>query len=155
MFVVDNLMTVDLSGEDYYRAQSKFMGKIVDLAHETNAHIHVVAHRRKGGADKKSRGDNDDVSGSADLTNRPDNVFSVSRMDGVEDYPFAAKLEIQANRAFGASGAIGMNFDAPSRRYYIRNANWHCGWEHAAMHLSQMELQEVTGADAENPFMEV
>jgi len=128
-FVVDNLMTVDLTGDDYYRAQSRFMGRLVDLAHVTGAHVHLVAHRRKGGADKKGRGDNDDVSGSGDLTNRPDNVFGVSRMDAVEDYPYEAKLEVQANRTFGYTGEIGLHFDPKSRRYYIHNPNWLCGWE--------------------------
>lgn len=154
MFVLDNLMTVDLSGEDYYRAQSRFMGQLVDLAHATGAHVHLVAHRRKGGADKKGRGDNDDVSGSGDLTNRADNVFGVARMDTVEEYPFDAKLEVQANRTFGATGDIGLNFDPKSRRYYVGNPNWVCGWEHDETAANQESLfHEITGEDSENPFL--
>lgn len=148
-FVVDNLMTVDLPGEDYYRAQSRFVGQLVDFAHETHAHVHLVAHRRKGGTQKGSKGDSDDVSGSGDITNRADNTFAVSRVDD-EGSPFDAKLEVLANRGFGASGIINLNFDVRSRRYYMNDVNWSCGWETAA--APQMSFQELTGKDAETPF---
>lgn len=128
VFVVDNLMTVDLPGEDFYRAQSRFVGQLMDLAHETGAHIHLVAHRRKGGAAKGGKGDSDDVSGSADITNRPDNVFAVSRITD-EESPFDASLEVQQNRDFGSTGIINLKFDPRSRRYYQCNVNWLCGWE--------------------------
>ena len=149
VFVVDNLMTIDLDGADYYRAQSRFTGQLVDFAHETKAHVHLVAHRRKGGTAKGTRGDSDDVSGSADITNRADNTFAVSRIEE-EDSPFDAKLEILANRDFGCTGAINLKFDPRSRRYYSTNANWHCGWEDAPI---QQTFTEVTGMEAENPFL--
>lgn len=149
VFVVDNLMTVDLAGEDYYRAQSRFTGQLVDFAHETKAHVHLVAHRRKGGTGKGSKGDSDDVSGSADITNRADNTFAVSRITD-KDSPFDAQLEVLANRDFGATGIINLNFDIRSRRYYASNVNWRCGWE--SSETSQQTMTELTGADAENPF---
>jgi len=150
VFVVDNLMTVDLAGEDYYRAQSRFTGQLVDFAHETKTHVHLVAHRRKGGTAKGSRGDSDDVSGSGDITNRADNTFAVSRITD-EDSPFDAQLEVLANRDFGATGVINLNFDVRSRRYYASNVNWRCGWE--SQEPMQQTFTELTGADAENPFL--
>ena len=149
VFVVDNLMTVDLAGEDYYRAQSRFTGQLVDFAHETRTHVHLVAHRRKGGTGKGSRGDSDDVSGSGDITNRADNTFAVSRNTD-EESPFDAQLEVLANRDFGATGVINLNFDVRSRRYYASNVNWRCGWE--SQEPMQQTFTELTGADAENPF---
>lgn len=128
MFVVDNLMTLDLPGEDYYRAQSRFVGQLVDFAHETKAHVHLVAHRRKGGAGKGGKGDSDEVSGSGDITNRADNTFAVSR-DMDDGSPFDAALEVLANRDFGETGILHLKFDARSRRYYSHNPNWLCGWE--------------------------
>lgn len=151
VFVVDNLMTVDLIGDDYYRAQSRFVGQLVDFAHETSGHVHLVAHRRKGGAGKGSKGDNDDVSGSGDITKRADNVFSVSR-DEDDDSPWDASLEVQANRDFGETGIINLKFDKRSRRYYQGNVNWICGWESSAKADAQMQFQELTGEDAETPF---
>ena len=151
VFVVDNLMTVDLAGEDYYRAQSRFVGQLVDFAHETGGHVHLVAHRRKGGAGKGAKGDNDDVSGSGDITKRADNVFAVSR-DEDENSPWDAALEVQANRDFGETGIIHLKFDPRSRRYYQGNVNWMCGWEKESAEQDQMQFTELTGKDAENPF---
>lgn len=148
-FVLDNLMTVDLTGEDYYRAQSRFVGQLVDFAHETNAHVHLVAHRRKGGAAKGAKGDSDDVSGSGDITNRTDNTFAVSRSTDDAD-PFDAKLEVLANRTFGETGVINLNFDVRSRRYYSTHANWTCGWENSA---PQATLYEDPSPDPNNPFL--
>ena len=62
-----------------------------------------MAHRRKSGTDKK-RGDSDDVSGSADITNRADNTFAVSRVTD-EELPFDAQLEVLANRTLSAPPA--------------------------------------------------
>ena len=148
-FVLDNLMTVALPGEDKYSAQSAFVGRLVDFAHETGAHVHLVAHRRKGGTQKGGKGDSDDVSGSADITNRADNTFAVSRIDDDES-PFDAALEVQANRTFGATGIIHLKFDPRSRRYYQGNVNWKSGWEDTAP--LQQTFTELTGKDAENPF---
>lgn len=152
VFVVDNLMTVDLSGEDYYRAQSRFTGQLVDFAHETNAHVHLVAHRRKGGTVKGAKGDSDDVSGSGDITNRADNTFCVSRTAEGES-PFDSTLEVLANRDFGATGVIGMKFDTRSRRYYSQNVNWTCGWEKACTELPQQSIfYELQEDDPDDPF---
>lgn len=148
-FVLDNLMTVDLPGEDYYRAQSRFVGQLVDFAHETSAHVHLVAHQRKGGAAKGGKGDSDDVSGSGDITNRADNVFRVSRSTDDDD-PFDAKLEILANRSFGETGSVGLKFDIRSRRYYQGNVNWKCGWE--ALRAAQVAFECFAEDDPDNPF---
>ncbi len=148
VFLLDNLMTVSLPGDDKYNAQSAFVGQLVDFAHASGGQVHLVAHRRKGGTDKR-RGDSDDVSGSADITNRADNTFAVSRITD-EDSPFDAALEVLANRTFGATGIINLKFDPRSRRYYQGNVNWKCGWEDTA--APQQTFTELTGKDAENPF---
>lgn len=148
-FVLDNLMTVSLPGEDKYDAQSRFVGSLVDFAHETHAHVHLVAHQRKSGAQKQGKGNSDEVSGSGDITNRADNVFAVSRSASDED-PFDAYLEVLANRDFGETGSIGMKFDPRSRRYYTGNLNWKCGWEQSA---AQATIYEDTELDPDNPFL--
>ena len=150
VFLLDNLMTVSLPGEDKYNAQSAFVGDLVDFAHASGGQVHLVAHRRKSGTDKK-RGDSDDVSGSADITNRADNTFAVSRVTD-EDSPFDAQLEVLANRTFGATGIIDLKFDPRSRRYYQNNANWRCGWESGPAG-PQQTIKELSGKDAENPFL--
>ena len=149
-FVLDNLMTVSLPGEDTYKAQSLFVGQLIDFAHETGAHVHLVAHRRKASTGKGGKGDSDDVSGSGDITNRADNLFAVAR-DLDEDSPFDARLEVLLNRDFGETGVIPLKFDTRSRRYYQGNVNWICGWEDAAG--IQQTFEELPGEDPDNPFL--
>lgn len=125
VFVVDNLMTVELPGEDHYRAQSRFVGQLVEFARQTGAHVHLVAHLRKAGRD--SRRDSDDVSGSADITNRADNTLCVCREELT--CPWQATLRVLKNRDFGETGEVHLKFDPMSRRFYQKHANWPCGWE--------------------------
>ena len=125
VFLLDNLMTVELKGEDFFRAQSRFVGKLVEFAHKTGAHVHLVAHLRKGGG--PGRRDGDDISGSADIANRADNTICVSRENIT--CPFQAELRVLKNRDFGETGAVRLKFDTRSRRFYQENPNWKCGWE--------------------------
>lgn len=146
IFVIDNLMTVSLPGENKYDAQSAFVGSLVDFAHETNAHVHLVAHKRKSSAEKK-RGDSDDVSGSSEITNRADNLFGVSRVND-ENSPYDAQLEVILNRGYGETGFINLKFDPRSRRYYSQNPNWPCGWESVPQ-----QFIELKNDDPNNPFI--
>lgn len=77
MFILDNLMTMDLSvyDRDEYKAQTKFIISLENLSKELQVHIHVVMHPRKAiGYIRKS-----DISGSSNLTNAADNIFIVHR----------------------------------------------------------------------------
>ena len=76
--VVDNLMTamMSISGDDYYRAQEIFAAKLKMLAVKRNCVIHLIAHPRKV---MGSNLGNDDVGGSAAITNLADQVIMVSR----------------------------------------------------------------------------
>ena len=123
-FVVDNLMTVELPEKEYYRAQGQFVGRLTDFAHETGAHVHLVAHRRKG----QGKGEADDVCGSAEITNRADNVFQISR-ESLLDVTCDATLTILSNRDFGVTGELPLRFDPVSRRFYSGMGDWKAGWE--------------------------
>lgn len=93
---IDNLMTaldVDLK-DDMYRAQSKFIKRLKVIAVKYNIVVLIVAHPRK----TQSNIENDDVSGSGDITNRVDVVMAYSRTDG-EDCD--SKLSILKNRLTG------------------------------------------------------
>lgn len=91
---IDNLMTaLDINvGDDLYRAQSLFVRKLKTLAIKYNVAILLVAHPRKSSGSF----DNDDVSGSGDITNRVDVVMSYSR--SVDDN---GELRISKNRLLG------------------------------------------------------
>lgn len=124
VFVVDNLMSVDLGGGDVFQAQSRFVGRLQEFARREKVHVHLTAHCRKN-----SRGGGcDEVSGSGDITNRADNILRICRDKGADR---DAVLSVLDNREYGARGDIPLRFHAPSRRFYEpgQGADWPCGWE--------------------------
>ena len=97
LICLDNLMTaIDVGmNEDLYRAQSKFVGRLAKIAKNYNVVIILVAHPRKS----KEGFTNDDVSGSADITNKVDVVMSYCRIAGGEENE--RQLKITKNRLTG------------------------------------------------------
>lgn len=121
VFLLDNIMTAELRNEStlgFYRAQSVFTGRLVAFCKRLNVHVHLVAHPRK--TDNKSNFGSDDVSGSGDITNRADNVFKVERIpeDKLVEKGYSSILTIMKNRESGAQGAIPLDFNEPSRRFF-------------------------------------
>jgi twinkle protein len=132
VFLIDNLMTTAFGGSerDFYRKQSEFVGRMVDFAHEHDVHVHLVAHPRKTEGSRLSRLD---VSGSADITNRADNVFSMWRPPLEERAPDDADctVTILKNRFSGRQDeALLLKFDPDSRRFCMKTetAHWQYGW---------------------------
>ena len=151
-FLVDNLMTTDFSTSDerdYYRRQSNFVGQLADFAKRNGVHVHLVAHPRKF---DKSRGiAADDVGGSSGVTDRADNVFSLSRVppESVSRAGCDCILDVLKNRADGVSGRYSLNFEPKSRRYYRPDSgdpDKKFGWE-----PQQQEFPEVPAATGD-PF---
>lgn len=138
VIAIDNLMTAlesIVNQNDLYLGQSQFVGKLKKLAMKYNVCIIVVAHPRKAVyATKKNRElDNDDVSGSADVTNKADVVMTCSRdkeQDGVNH------IQILKNRLFGrlrvGKNDIRLLFSEKSRRMYVdplTDGKKRYGWE--------------------------
>ena len=118
VFLVDNLMTSNFdtgkSENDYYRAQSNFVGELIHFAKTYNVHVHLVAHPNKG----KGKLEKESVSGTGDITNRADNAFSVER---VTDPTLGcdAIINIMKNRSDGVQDLeIGLSFDPDSKRFW-------------------------------------
>lgn len=124
VFLIDNLMMTGFSdgNRDFYHAQSEFVGKVVDFAHKYDVHVHVVAHPRKvSGTVQKI-----DISGSGDITNRADNVFSVARIGKDEKdmklMDCNTRLDILKNRFSGKQDiTIGLKFEPESKRFYEKS----------------------------------
>lgn len=178
VFLVDNIMTAQLSDAaalGYWQAQSAFTGRLVAFAKGRGVHVHLVAHPRK--TDKRL--DADDVGGSADITNRADNVLKVERVvDGrVEEKGFHMLLTVLKNREFGALPCVKLNFDPASRRFFpAGTGNGRAfSWEQAERagstaaryaaqgraikqknrnRAQQAQFQELEGGDEDNPFAE-
>jgi len=137
VIAIDNLMTAlesIMNQNDLYLGQSQFVGKLKKLAMKYNVCIIVVAHPRKAVyASKKARElDNDDVSGSADVTNKADVVLTCSRDKEVD---MINHVQILKNRLFGRQ-RIGKNdikllYSEKSRRMYTNKeyGDMKYGWE--------------------------
>lgn len=151
VFLVDNLMTTTFAGSerDFYRKQSDFVGKMVEFAHKHECHVHVVAHPRKVEG-KLSRLD---VSGSGDITNRADNVFSLYRQPTSEQKPGdpAAQLLVLKNRFSGRQDAVvRLDFLADCRRFYMhgKGDGWTPGWRRPD---EAPDLESSLGRPVEDP----
>lgn len=121
MILIDNLMTAMEEGaetnEALYRKQSGFVGKLAKIAKRLNVIIILVAHPRKTVFDRQIS--NDDVSGSADITNKASIVMSYSRVinkEKQEPDPTERKLEITKNRLTGKLGTVSMFYSDGSKR---------------------------------------
>lgn len=118
VFLIDNLMTTITAdnGNDFYRKQSEFVGRAIDFAKKFDAHVHIVAHPRKtSGCLTKM-----DVSGSGDITNRPDNVLAVHRLtpEEREQEGYDARADIFKNRLFGWQDiGVRLMFDDNCKRF--------------------------------------
>lgn len=149
LVLLDNLMTaLDVGmSVDLYRAQSKFVDKLVKMAKRQQVAVILVVHPRKNssGAD-----DNDSVSGSADITNKVDVVMTYKRD---KDLPENQRLlTISKNRLTGklATGkkALTLYYDETSKRISDTAASFTApyGWEEDTdgfISIDQIEQMEI------------
>ena len=137
VLAIDNLMTALESIQnqnDLYLGQSQFVGRLKKIAMKYNVCIIVVAHPRKAVyASKRNRElVNDDVSGSADVTNKADVVLTCARdkeQDGINT------IQILKNRIYGkhriGDNAIQVMYSEKSRRMFMNDGTEKIkyGWE--------------------------
>lgn len=115
--VIDNLMTaMDFSaGTDLNQAQSLFVKNLAKLAKKYNIIIILVAHPRKGSV-LSSKITNDDISGTANITNLCDTVISYARPK--KDEEGDRVMTVLKNRMTGRIDATGfpLYFEQRTRR---------------------------------------
>jgi len=145
VFLVDNMMTARFSTSresDFYRAQSNFVGRLVEFAKKYEVHVHLVAHPRKTDGRTLT---NDDIGGSGDVTNRADNVFSLERLSEADaaQKGYNTVLRVLKNRACGRELALALCFDGASRRFYRPGKVRKYGWES----MEQEEIGEIGVSD--------
>lgn len=165
VFLVDNIMTASLkeaAALGYWQAQSAFTGRLVAFAKGHGVHVHLVAHPRK--TDKRLEAD--DVGGSADITNRADNVLKVERVreERIQEAGYSTMLTVLKNREFGAMPKVELDFNPESRRFYpatsldTREFSWEMVKEGGDAHQGfdsqghQVEFRELQGGDNDLPF---
>lgn len=128
---IDNLMTAMETvqeNDQLYLAQSNFVGQLKKIAVKYDVVVILVAHPRKS----KLEFDNDDVAGSADITNKADVVMSYERIEN--DDTCDSKLSITKNRLFGKYAtkdkAIKLCYSERTKRIFPYGLYpRHYGWE--------------------------
>lgn len=129
--LLDNLMTaIDLEetpGTDKYERQSVFIKKLSRVALRHDAIILLVAHKRKNNF---SSNENDEVSGSGDITNLALITLAYEKGKDLDDSQ--RLLKVSKNRLFGRVNTSGwiLDFDEKSKRIYGHgdDVNKDFGW---------------------------
>ena len=114
VFIIDNLMILEMNSIDEYKAQSEAVKKLKAFAKKYNAIVHLIAHPRKSLNEEITK---DDVAGSANITNLADYVTILER-NFKEDREYDAKLSIVKNRHTGVNASVALKFDIDRKRFY-------------------------------------
>ncbi len=107
--LIDSLMKLGISPDDY-GAQKRMVDAIQQVAHKSQAHIHLVAHARKGSGDNAIAGLHD-VKGASEIADMAENVLFVWRnkekeISGKSPEQPDCILKVEAQR--NGDGWIGM-----------------------------------------------
>jgi twinkle protein len=118
--VIDSLMKC-VRGEDSYNEQKDFVNALCAIAQDTEMHIHLVHHMRKG-ADENHVGGKFDLKGSGSITDQVDNVFIVFRNKKEVTIDDPHGLLICAKQRNGEwEGRIPLWFDKQSQQYMVED----------------------------------
>lgn len=82
-FVIDNLAKCGFA-EDDYNGQKDFVDRLTDFAKETESHVLLLLHMRKG-RDESQQAGKMDIKGTGALTDMVDNVLIIWRNKGKEE----------------------------------------------------------------------
>lgn len=133
VFLIDNLMMVDLEcdSESRLQAEKKFIKDLINFAKRFNVLVFLVAHPRKTGEIMVTK---EDISGSSDIVNLAHMVFGVHRYSdkervgeednrgnfrrGKEPIKYESVIEVLKNRITGLVPKVELFFDYPSYRFY-------------------------------------
>lgn len=127
-FVIDSLMMTDVpeDGPGSMTAQKAAVQKLADFAKRHGAHVHLVAHPRKGRDESQAPGKLD-VAGSSKITDGADNVFTVwsarkEDADSDDDKPDGC-LELQKQRNGDVQHRkLWLFFHRPSMQFCVSSA---------------------------------
>ena len=120
--LIDSLMKCGV-GSDDYNGQKKLVDAIQQVAHNSNVHIHLVAHSKKGSSDEKMGGLHD-VKGASEIADMAENVIFVWRnkqkelgSGKAEEPDCVVKVESQRN-GDGWIGVVNLYFRKNNFTFY-------------------------------------
>jgi hypothetical protein len=106
-FVVDSMMRLRL-GVDDYTAQKVAVDRLVAFARTYDAHVHLVAHPRKGASDHQGV-DKAAIKGTSEITDLAHNVIVVTRHES------HSTIEVLKHREHGTLGRVAVTVDPDSK----------------------------------------
>lgn len=116
--LIDSLMKCGISPEDYGK-QKHLVDAVQQIAHRSKAHVHLVAHGKKGGGDEKI-GSLHDIKGTSEIGDLAENLIFVWRNKAkelgggkIEEPDCVIKVEAQRNGG-GWIGIAPLYFDRRS-----------------------------------------
>lgn len=122
--LIDSLMKCGISPEDY-GAQKQFVDRLQNVAHNSDCHIHLVAHARKG-RDDHTIGSLHDIKGTSEIADMAENVIFVWRNKSKELRPedeskqkepdATIKVEAQRN-GDGWIGEVNLNYNRLTMKF--------------------------------------
>lgn len=141
VFLIDNLMTVDLGGNDENtnERQTKFANELIHFATKYNACVILVAHPRKM-MDQEADVGIYDVLGTSNLMNLAIRALSLRRVTAAEKAgvpnrkgdgwekepnPYDVIIHVIKDRYRGKTGiTVGTHYDIPSRRFFTNKEEY-------------------------------
>jgi len=119
--VIDSLMKC-VKGEDSYNEQKDFVNALCSIAQDTEMHIHLVHHMRKGN-DENHIGGKFDLKGSGSISDQVDNVFIVwrNKKEDKNDIDPDGLLICAKQRNGEWEGKIKLWFDKQSQQYTVEH----------------------------------
>ena len=125
LFIIDNLMTVQLRSEvaDTNKAQTDFMNRLIKFSMKYDVAVICIAHPRKiqGGADIGLF----DVAGSQNIVNLATRTIGLKRVKEDEKnnpsnkfYGYDVVISVIKDRIFGSTKEIPVYYDQIDRRFY-------------------------------------
>ena len=82
-FIIDNLMQIDISGNDTLREQERLTEKLRTFAINTKSNVHLIAHSRKT-TGSYMRLNLFDIAGSQNIANKSYNIITITRTDQLD-----------------------------------------------------------------------
>lgn len=150
VFLIDNLMTVDLGGNDENsnERQTKFANELIHFATKYDACVILVAHPRKM-MDQNADVGMFDVAGSSNTVNLSVRALGLRRVSPAEKAgipnrkgdgwdkppcPYDVMIHVIKDRYRGKTGiTVGTYYDVPSRRFFTNEEEYgkQYGWDTA------------------------
>ena len=130
VFLIDNLMSLSLDGEDAdskWEAQKKFIIKLANFTNNYGVNVNLVAHPRKpGGGNSVNTGSASvyDISGASEISNLSHRMLWISRIkdDTMPPDIGKVKIEIVKDRPTQSAGmSCEAFYDKKTRRIYTND----------------------------------